>query len=154
MRHNILLAAILSFAFCMNLSANHNCEDWKKRVQNEKIAYLSTELDMTSKEAQNFWPVYNTIEKEKDQAMHQVFKTYFEMKKAIEDGKSEKEILTLLNKYLAAQDNQKAVEKKAVEEYLKVLPASKVAKIFVSEENFRRDHIRKLHHKGNDKPKN
>ena len=154
MRHNILLAAILSFAFCLNMSANHNCEDWKKRVQNEKIAYLSTELDMTSQEAQNFWPVYNTIEKEKDQAMHQIFKTYFEMKKAIEDGRSEKEIKTLLNKYLAAQDNQKAVDKKAIEEYLKVLPASKVAKILVSEENFRRNHIRKLHHNGNDKPKN
>lgn len=153
MRPNILLAALVSLAFCLDMSANHNCDDWKRKVQNEKIAYLSSELDMTPVEAQNFWPVYNTVEKEKDQAMHAVFKTFFEMKNAIEEGKSEKDIKTLLTRYLEAQNHQKEVEKKAVDAYLKVLPASKVAKIFIAEENFRRQHIRKLHHKG-EKPQN
>lgn len=133
-------------------SANHKCqkEEWKKKLQSEKIAFLSTEIGLTPEEAQAFWPVYNETEAEKDLAMHEVFKAFRELEKAIEEGRSEKEIGTLLDKYIKAQETQRDTENKATEKYRKVLPADKVAKLLIGEENFRRHHIRKLHGKPED----
>jgi arginyl-tRNA--protein-N-Asp/Glu arginylyltransferase len=91
--------------------------------------------------------VYNEVNKEKDEAMKEVFKSYRELETAIKEGKSEKEINTLLDKYLAAQKVQKEVDAKAAEKYRKVLKGDKVAKVFIAEENFRRHHIRNLHGK-------
>ena len=34
-------------------------EDWKEKIQSEKIAFLTTEIGLTPEEAQAFWPVYN-----------------------------------------------------------------------------------------------
>lgn len=145
----IITAAVMLFAGMNAFAAgqhNHQ-EDWKQKMQSEKIGFLTTEIGLTPEEAQNFWPVYNEVNKEKDEAMKEVFKSYRELETAIKEGKSEKEINTLLDKYLAAQKAQKEVDAKAAEKYRKVLKGDKVAKVFIAEENFRRHHIRNLHGK-------
>lgn len=145
----------LALAACIGTvsSAHHSCQkgDWKKKIQSEKIAFLTTEIDITPEEAQAFWPVYNKVEAEMDKAMHEVFETFKELDKALEEGRSEKDISTLLNKYLDAQDRQKVLSADRAEKYLKVLPAEKVARLLIGEEKFRRHHIRKLHG-GDNKP--
>jgi hypothetical protein len=60
-------------------------------------------------------------------------------------GKSEKELSHLADEYLAALKAQSDVEQKAYKDYAKVLPVEKLAKLYVGEEKFRRQHIRKLH---------
>ena len=76
--------------------------------------------------------------------MYEVIKYYWEMSKAIEAGKSEKEIKALLDKYLEAQEKQRKIDEDAAEKYKKVLSTTKVAKLYIGEEKFRRQHIRKL----------
>ena len=44
-------------------------EDWKQKFMSEKIAFLTSEMQITPEEAQVFWPVYNQIWKEKDEVM-------------------------------------------------------------------------------------
>lgn len=139
----MLLAGMNAFAAMQH---NHH-EDWKQKMQSEKIAFLTSEIGLTPEEAQNFWPVYNEVNKEKDEAMKEVFKAYSEMESAIKEGKSEKEINNLLDKYLDSKKAQKEVDTKAAEKYRKVLKGDKAARIFVAEENFRRHHIRNLHGK-------
>lgn len=139
----MLLAGMNAFAAMQH---NHH-EDWKQKMQSEKIAFLTSEIGLTPEEAQNFWPVYNEVNKEKDEAMKEVFKSYRELETAIKEGKSEKEINNLLDKYLDSKKAQKEVDAKAAEKYRKVLKGDKVAKVFIAEENFRRHHIRNLHGK-------
>jgi arginyl-tRNA--protein-N-Asp/Glu arginylyltransferase len=111
----------------------------------EKIAFLTMELGITPKEAQAFWPVYNQVEQERDEAVRKVFQTFKEMEDAVAAGKSEKEVSKLLNNYLDALEKQGDIESKAAEKYAKVLPMEKVAKLYVGEEKFRRQQIRRLH---------
>jgi len=122
-------------------------DNWKEKMMSEKIAFLTIELGITPEEAQAFWPVYNEINKERDEAMHNVFKTYEALENAVEAGKSEKEVSSLLDKYLDALDAQREVESKAAGRYRKVLSEDKVAKLYIGEEKFRRQHIRRLHNK-------
>ncbi|MBR0321237.1 MAG: hypothetical protein IIX08_02485 [Bacteroidales bacterium] len=143
-RKIMIIAAILVFGAANAFANNEVKEDWKEKFQSEKIAFLTLEIGLTPQEAQVFWPVYNEINEEKDQAMYEIIKYYWEMSKAIEAGKSEKEIKTLLDKYLEAQEKQRKIDEDAAEKYKKVLSTTKVAKLYIAEEKFRRQHIRKL----------
>lgn len=143
-RKIMIIAAILVFGAANAFANNETKEDWKEKIQSEKIAFLTMEIGLTPQEAQVFWPVYNEINEEKDQAMYEIIKYYWEMSKAIEAGKSEKEIKALLDKYLEAQEKQRKIDEDAAEKYKKVLSTTKVAKLYIGEEKFRRQHIRKL----------
>ena len=99
----------------------------------EKIAFLTLEVGLTPEEAQAFWPVYNQVEKEKDEAMFTMIHAYKEMSKAMDEKKGEKEISALLDKYLDAQKKVNEVENGIAAKYKAVLPVEKVAKLYVAE---------------------
>jgi DNA replication initiation complex subunit (GINS family) len=138
---SLILAATFIYA-----DAGNRC-DWKEKMMSERVAFLTLEMNLTPEEAQVFWPVYNQINEEKDEAIHNVFKAYKALDEAIKAERSEKEISRLLDAYLSAKAAQSEFEKKADEQFRKVLPVSKVAKLYLGEEKFRRQHIRKLHEK-------
>ena len=136
----------LAAMVCMGFSANVSvADDWKEKMMAEKIAFLTLEVGLTPEEAQAFWPVYNQVEKEKDEAMFNLIRAHKEMSKALEEKKSEKEVAALLDKYLEAQKKVNEIENAIAAKYKAVLPVEKVAKLYVAEEKFRRQQIRKLH---------
>ena len=120
-------------------------DSWKDRVMSEKIAFLTVELNITPEEAQTFWPVYNKVEKELDQARFEVMKSYKALADAIDANKPSKEISVLLDKYLQAKTTQDKLDSATASTYKTVLPVEKVAKLYVAEEKFRRQYITKLH---------
>ena len=142
----IATTLVLMLASAVAALANGRVEDdWKEKLMSEKIAFLTMEMGITPEEAQVFWPVYNQVDKERDEAIRRVFRSSKALEDAVAAGKSEKELSKLLEEYLDALEAQGAVEQKAYKEYAKVLPVEKLAKLYVSEEKFRRQHIRKLH---------
>lgn len=146
MKRFIILSFFLSTLLFTSANAGNNSQgDWKQRIMSGKIAFLTMELGITPKEAQAFWPVYNQVEQERDEAVRKVFQTFKEMEDAVAAGKSEKEVSKLLNNYLDALEKQGDIESKAAEKYAKVLPMEKVAKLYVGEEKFRRQQIRRLY---------
>ena len=149
---NFTLIAILALLSFSNIQAQpkQKC-NWQEKMMSEKIAFITMELQLTPEEAQVFWPVYNQIAKEKFEMQKQVKTAYASLKKALAEGTaSDKEINAMLDDYLAAKQANKEVGKDDADRYRKVLPAKKVAKLYVAEENFRRHHIRNFKggHKG------
>ncbi len=141
----ILITAALAGGLCFNAQAELRCEkDWKEKIQSEKIAFLTMQMDITPQEAQTFWPVYNQIEKEKDAALLGVINTHKALAAAVQSSNTAA-ISKCLNEYLQAQDRFRDIESKAATQYKEVLPIEKVAKLYIAEEEFRRQHIRKLH---------
>jgi cell fate (sporulation/competence/biofilm development) regulator YlbF (YheA/YmcA/DUF963 family) len=139
----ILIIAALIAGFTITSQANTGCNnDWKEKMMSEKIAFLTIEMNITPEEAQVFWPVYNQIENEKDAALVEVIQSYKALNAAVEQNK---DVEKCLNAYLNAQEKLRETDNKAAEQYKKVLPVEKVAKLYVAEEKFRRQHIRKLH---------
>lgn len=147
---SILMTALLSSAVNSNAQRKFDNE-WKEKIMCEKIAFFTIELDITPEEAKTFWPVYNTVEKELDQARHEVMSSYKQLSEAVEANRPEKEISNLLDKYIQAKEQQDKIDNAAVDSYKAVLPLAKVAKLYVAEEKFRRQYIHKLHHKQEDK---
>ena len=152
MKKNILhiveaaLAAMLLFSATASAQERKDGKDnaWRERIESMKIAFLTSEMDLTPQEAQNFWPVYNKAKEEMHEAMHKVMKAFGEMDRAIQDGKTDKEISSLVHAYTTALADSKGLEEKYAKAYEKVIPPTKVAKLFVGEEKFRMQQIRKL----------
>ena len=117
---------------------------WKEKVQAEKVAYMTTALELTVEESQAFWPVYNAVQKEKGNAFKDVAAATDALKEALKEGKTGKVVKVLLESYFAANQDCDAIDKEAVAKYKTVLPIEKVAKIFIAEEQFRHQQIKRL----------
>lgn len=138
-----ILLAVSVAAFGQNNNMGDFARQWQERIESEKIAFLTNEMSLTPKEAQVFWPIYNQAQKEQRDAIEASMKAFGELDKALRDGKTGNEVNALLEKYTKAIDSQD-VSSKYLKEYLKVLPAEKVAKLFLGEEKFRQSQINRL----------
>lgn len=149
---NTLIVAALMIAGSIDAQSQVKFDDnWKERLRSEKIAFLTVELNLTPEEAQVFWPVYNKVQKELDQARTEIMKSFKELKEATESGKSDKELALLLDKHFQAKIRMDELDNSTLESFKKVLPMDKVAKLYVAEEKFRRTNISKLHKKPENK---
>ena len=120
-------------------------------MMSEKVAFLTVELNLSPEEAQVFWPVYNKVQKDIDQARGEIMRSFKELKEASETGKSEKELAQLLDKHVQAKIRMDELDNSTIESFKKVLPVDKIAKLYVAEEKFRRSNISKLHKKPENK---
>lgn len=116
--------------------------NWREKVRADKVAFLSTELELSEAEAQAFWPVYNEVEATRREAFKLSSEACKALKKALESG--EGDINALLDDYLKKRDEARDTDKAAIARYKKVLPADKVAKYVLAEENFRHRQIGKV----------
>ena len=145
------VALTLVAVLAMILSANIFAQDaqqprergdrgagWMEKMKAARVAFLTTELDLSAEEAQSFWPVYNQAQEEKDAAYRETRTAYRALTEAIKAGKPDKEVASLLQAYLKASKVPAALDAEYSVEFLKVLPATKVAKLYISEEKFRK----------------
>ena len=117
---------------------------WRERVRSEKVAFLTSEIDLTESEAQVFWPIYNQIQKEQRENFEAVQKAFDAMAKGVQEGKSAKEMDKLVKAYIDAKEKGEGVETKYLNKLMKALPADKVARYYLAEEKFRHQQIGRL----------
>ena len=78
MRLAVMITAIAAFAATSSQAQDKHEKggDWKKKMMSEKVAFFTVELDLTPEEAQLFWPVYNKMEKARDEAHKNVIEAF------------------------------------------------------------------------------
>ncbi|MBO4769105.1 MAG: hypothetical protein J5495_06190 [Bacteroidales bacterium] len=108
---------------------------WEE-IKAEKVGFITSKLDLTVEEAQAFWPVYNKYEKDIAAANKEVRKALKELNVKPDEKVSDAEITKRIKAYSEAKEKAAKVTGAYSKDFLKVLPASKVAKLFVVEEQF------------------
>ena len=108
------------------------------KIKSMKVAYFTDKLNLTSEEAEKFWPVYNACEKEAFEARKETMKAQRALTEAIKskDEKSEKEIKQLADDYYSAIDKENTLAKANFAKYQKALPIQKAAMVRILEEQF------------------
>lgn len=109
----------------------------EERYRSQKIAFITDKLQLTSKEARDFWPIYNQFEADKDaltKEMHAFKDALPQDDNEISEEQAE-EFLVFFNKHNAAmyklnQENQKKI--------LKVISTKKLVLLTIAENEFRR----------------
>ncbi len=121
-----------------------NPEAWREKVKAQKVAFITTKVDLTVEEAQKFWPVYNQVSARRDAAIQAENEAYRNLRKAVKENDAAK-IAEAMKAYTAAVDNKDKFISADVAAYRKVLPEAKVAQVILAEEQFRRDQMARLH---------
>ena len=115
----------VALVLTLTASAQQKGENWQEKVRAERVAFLTTELDLSEAEAQDFWPVYNAVQQERRDAFKAVRSATKALSEALKKG--EGDTAALLDDYLKAREKTAALERSSVERFKKVLPIEKVA---------------------------
>lgn len=146
----IVVLTISAVSFAHDQQKESNSKKYFERIQSEKVAFFTSELDLTPEEAQVFWPVYNMYSKEKMQAHGNTMKLFMEMNPCNENlSDSERE--RRIDAYIKALDEECQILAKYNKKFKTVLPMEKVSKLYWAEESFRMKMInglRKGHQNG------
>jgi Spy/CpxP family protein refolding chaperone len=141
-----ILFLFLSFNF---YAQNENFKDKKEQIRAMKVAFFTTELDLTSSEAEKFWPLYNTFDDKQFELRHQKMKSYFKRMQGDNlDKISEKDATALLDQIQDNEDDLYSLRKKFMQNLKEVLPPIKILKLKKAEENFNRKLLQQYRDKG------
>jgi hypothetical protein len=128
--------ALLVLGTSLGSIAQENGKEVKRENKKaEKIAFISTKLELTAEEAEKFWPVYNASEAE-FKLLKKEHKAAMGEKKKISEM-SDNEVEKLLDKGLEIQQKELEIRKKYLVKFKEVLPIKKVAKLTRIEHEFR-----------------
>jgi len=158
MKRFISVAASLLLAvtmFAQPQGHRQNEEQRKKefeRIQSEKIAFITQELDLSPEEAQVFWPVYNQCWKEALSTHKAMMDAFGEFRGKKGDALSEAELEKKLDAYIQANKASNQVMSDWYPKFKKVLPIRKVAKLYQAEEAFQQRMINNLRKHGQRPP--
>lgn len=136
-----IVAVLALFSLARTAAFAHQEGDWREKMRAERVAFLTTAMELTPAEAEKFWPVYNSMEAERRASFGKVMKAYKALSDGVAAGKTDKELEVLVNDYTTANKNSHTIEAKYTPQLIKILSVSKVAKLFVAEEEFRRQQI-------------
>lgn len=136
-----LIVASVSSSFAQPEDKKHE-QRWEK-YRAEKIAFLTSNLELSPAEAQKFWPVYNKLEKERWEA--QIFRRQMEEKVIeAEETMSDQKIKQLTREFTESMRKEADLLVNYNEKFLEILPPGKVLKLYKAENEFRMYMIKKF----------
>lgn len=114
----------------------------EEKIKAEKVAFITEKIDLTVKEAQDFWPVFN----EHETKMNKLFEEERSITKELEKNLntlSEKEISDKNLRLINIRVERANIEKEYYEKYKTVLSCQKIALFYKSDREFRKHLLKK-----------
>jgi Spy/CpxP family protein refolding chaperone len=130
MKKIFFIGMILAFTAQFSMAQRGPAREKMKALQ---VAVFTEELDLTAKEAEKFWPLFN----EYDKKMKELGKAARKKHKEGTEGKSDKEIEKMIEERFKLQENRLKLEREYYKKFKKVLPIKKVAKMPVAQRKFK-----------------
>ncbi len=141
-KNTLILITLFFMSFYVNAQKTSNKQNRGEKIKALKIAFITEELNLTSNEAEKFWPVYNKY----DEILHRLERVErYKIKTKIKklggvSSLSEKEAKSLINKLSSLEIEAHKTKVKYNKELEKVLSFKKILKL----KNAERDFVRKL----------
>lgn len=138
----IAFVFLICFGFLSTISpaafAQENRQERFARIEAEKVAFITKELQLTPAEAQRFFPLYNAYGKEMSGIMQSSRTTARRMESRSRNNIDE----------LAIESRILELKKKYRNEFAKVIGASRASRFFEAEREFREKLFLELRRRG------
>lgn len=150
MNHKKIILLILLFT--CSIYAQENIKDKKEQIRALKVAFFTTELDLSSQEAEKFWPLYNAYDDKQFEIRHEKMRTFRgKMNGDALEKMNEKDAVILLNQMEAADEELFLLRKKLTKSLRTILPSVKILKLKKSEDDFYRKLLQQYGDRGKKK---
>lgn len=107
----------------------------KEKIETQKVAYITTQLDLTTEESKSFWPVYNEYVTNKE-AIRKEFKNKYKLESP--DSLTEAEAKERITAELKMEQDLLDIKVEYSTKFMTILPATKVMKLNKSEQEFKK----------------
>ncbi|MCV2483508.1 sensor of ECF-type sigma factor [Flavobacterium sp. SH_e] len=142
-----LLLFLTSFSI---FAQNGKIDEKREKIKAFKVSFLTTELELTSTEAEKFWPIYNAYDDKQYELKYLKMKTYLrQLKDDSLKNLSDKEAATLLSQIESTDKEIYQLREKYMNSLKKVLPAKKILLLKKSEDDFNRKLLQQYRDKAN-----
>jgi len=143
LQKSVLTFAIALFSFCGFSQDGTPKQTKKDKIEQLKIAYITKELDLSTEEAEKFWPVYNDMndalkaEKKSRRVKSQELKSNFE---TLNDDQIEEKTIAILDSEIA----EAKLKKEHTQKIAKVIGYKKMVKLLRVEKQFKKELLNRL----------
>ena len=132
------------FIFSQNIS-----DEKRKKIESQKIAFITKALDLSSEEAQVFWPVYNDFSDEM-KTIRKKRREVFSKARKNRSSLTEKEIGIIIDERLKMEQESLDLKVKYNKEFQKVISNKQISALYHAEEEFKKELLHRIK-KGKDK---
>ncbi len=114
--------------------------DKHERIKALKVSFITEKLELSSVEAEKFWPIYNTYDSQIHDLRHQEKRLFREKYSAdgVKNQLSEVESEKLIKTYNEVRDKRHLLEKQMMYALVKRIPATKIVFLPEVEDDFSR----------------
>lgn len=119
-------------------------KDKRERIKALKVAFITERIDLSEKESQKFWPIYNDFENEINQIRFQDIRS---IRKEIRDQintMNEEQAKTLLKRLNTAESKLHNLESDFYKKISSVISYRKIILLKIAEEDFKRKMLEEL----------
>ncbi len=109
-----------------------------ERVKAFKTAHITNALDLTSAEAEKFWPIYNAHEEKMSQLRKKERQEIFQIVKGDINGLTNEEADAIIEKGINFKQTEFDLHKELIKNLRGVIPSKKIVKLHRAEEEFKR----------------
>lgn len=148
LRYALASIVIFALSFSSNAQTTEKPQPRKEKIEQLKIAFITKELDLTTEEAEKFWPVYNEMtaalkkEKKSRREKNAALKANFETLTEAEIEKKATEILD-------SEITEAELKKEHTAKIAKVIGYKKAVKLLSIEQRFKKELLKKLNERQN-----
>lgn len=130
----IILCLSISVASAQN---KKDKEERREQIKALKVAFITQELNLDTRMAQRFWPIYNRYE-EKRRELHRRENIDFDNIGSISKVKAEQ----MLDEYLQVEREEYLIKKQLFEDLKKIISAEDIIKLHKLEADFNKKLLR------------
>ncbi len=151
MNKYIVILLLIFIAGPFSSAFSQDDDDKKKgrieRLKSQKVAFLTKQIDLTTSEAQEFWPVYNEFSEKMDELRHKAKENIINLHKTL-DSLSEAEKEAAIDKHIEFEVKEAKLEKEYHEKFKEILSIDKVIKLYEAEHEFKKKMLKLLREGG------
>jgi hypothetical protein len=111
----------------------------KERIEAAKVGLITQQLNLTSEQSKQFWPIYNKYSEE----LQLIRSQQREIRRGFQT-KSDEQLRKDIDKVIELKEKEVATEKKYMQEFLKVINVRQVAMLYKAENLFKAMLIKRL----------
>ena len=146
MKTKFILPIIL--LFISTVSFSQDFKEKREKVKALKVAYITEQLELTTEEAQKFWPLYNAFDDKQAELRHEKMRSILDrFKPGNVEKLSEKDASNSLAQMEKIEEDLFNLKKKFIKDLQGVISAKKIIKLKKAEEDFNRELLKQMREK-------
>ena len=136
------------FLLVTSLSFSQGFKEKREKVKALKVAYITEQLELTTDEAQKFWPIYNAFDENQAELRHEKMRSILDrFKPGNVEKLSEKDASNSLAQMEKIEEDLFNLKKKFIKDLQSVISAKKIIKLKKAEEDFNRELLKQMREK-------